>query len=225
MFGRSEKLKEMLKQLEALKVGIMREINSLNGNKEAVFPTTVYPMAKVKPMIINGYPVFQFGYEGMLPHFKEDDKEYLRMIRYYYFRSTFDSYDFDKIDFKFDNVVIIFVQYFKNHIIRDLENRNKKYIQDAIRHAGLIKDDNWQNVWNMDLGFHDDEEDHVQVYVVSRDCSADFYSYLLENHDELKASPNVDKEQAFLEYQEILKQKEMQKREEEKQENEALFLG
>jgi len=75
MWGNGKELIDTLKNIERLKVGIMKQINELNYNKDAVVPTTVYPMAKVQPMVINNYPVFQFSYEGMLPHYKHSDKE------------------------------------------------------------------------------------------------------------------------------------------------------
>src|SRR5699024_2545225 len=59
------------------------------------------------------------------------------------------------------------------------------YIQDAIRHSGIIRDDNWSKVWNFNLGFYDKKANHVQVYIVSKDNSIKFYDFLLKNHEEL----------------------------------------
>jgi|SRR5690625_244450 len=204
MWVNQKELEDTLKNIERLKVGIMKQLNELNANKDSIAPTTVYPMAKVQPMIINEYPVFQFSYEGMLPHYKENDKEYNSMIKDYYFRSTIDAYDFEQITHEFEQSYIIFVQYFENEVVRDLDNRNKKHIQDAIRNTNIIADDNWQNVWTTDLGFKDVDKNHVQVYVVSRDNYIDFISYLLEHHEEMKESKKdaITKEEFFLEYQE-----------------------
>jgi len=207
MWGNGKELINTLKNIERLKVGIMKQVNELNCNKDAVAPTTVYPMAKVQPMAINNYPVFQFSYEGMLPHFNNENREYNSMIKDYYFRATYNAYNFEQISMKFKHSVIIFVQYFKDKVIRDLENRNKKHIQDAIRNTGLINDDNWQNVWNMDLGYKDKEDNHVQVFVVEKENSVDFYSYLLENHEELKKDTpdSITKGDVFSEHQERIK--------------------
>lgn len=204
---KKEELFNTLKNLERLKVGIMKQINEMNYNAEAVFPTTVYPMAMVQPMVINDYPVFQFSYEGLLPHYKRTDKEYNKIIKDYYFRSTIDAYDFEAINIELGESFIIYAQYFKDDILQDLDNRNKKYIQDAIRQTGIIKDDTWKNVWNIDLGFKDEEYNHVQVYVVSRKNFIDFYSYLIENHKEIKniSDDFITQEQHFLEYQDKLK--------------------
>jgi hypothetical protein len=92
-FMDSEKmlLLEQLKNIEKMKVYLMSRINSLGGNEETINRTTVYPMAKVKPMIVDDYPIFQFSYEGALPLYKEEDRDYLAMIRYYYYRATLDT--------------------------------------------------------------------------------------------------------------------------------------
>lgn len=202
-------LLDILKNIERLKVGIMKQVNEANYNKASAFPTTVYPMAKVQPMVINDYPVFQFSYEGMLPHYKRTDKEYNKIIKDYYFRSTIDAYDFEQINIRLDEAVIIYVQYFRDDIIQDLDNRNKKYIQDAIRQTTILVDDSWKNVWNMDIGFKDEEANHVQVYVVPKENYMDFYSYLMENHEEIKniSDQFLTQEQYFLEYQERIKDK------------------
>lgn len=203
MWKNDKDLLDILKNIERLKVGIMKQINEANYNKVSAFPTTVYPM------VINDYPVFQFSYEGMLPHHKRTDKEYNKIIKDYYFHSTIDAYDFEQINIKLDEAVIIYVQYFKDDIIQDLDNRNKKYIQDAIRQTAILADDSWKNVWNMDIGFEDDEANHVQVYVVPKENYMDFYSYLMENHEKIKniSDDFLTQEQYFLEYQERIKDK------------------
>lgn len=178
-------LMEQLKNIEEMKVYLMLQINKLGGNAAAFKRTSVYPMAKVKPLLINGYPVFQFSYEGALPAYKEGDRDYLALIRNYYYRATFDAYDFPKIDIRFDQSVIITAHYFNNMQIRDLDNRNRKLIQDAIRQTGLIGDDSWSKVWNVDLGFLDTKGNHVQVYVVSQENFPDFMSYLQDEHRNL----------------------------------------
>lgn len=201
LWSNSDELKKLLVDLESLKAGIMREINRQNANEQARFPTTVYPLAKIEPLKINGYSVIQFNYEGALPLYNNQNKKYLSMIRHYYFRSTLDCYDYDDLDIKFDRAVIVFVQYFKDLIVSDLDNRNTKYIQDAIRATNIINDDNWRNVWNMNMAFHD-KTNHIQVYVLSQENFGNFYTYLLNNHNELKKNNDyiVKKEEVFNEY-------------------------
>ncbi|WP_143560482.1 hypothetical protein [Sporosarcina sp. P12(2017)] len=209
---------EQLKSLEEMKVYLMSQINKLGGNDAAIKRTSVYPMAKVKPMIINGYPVFQFSYEGALPLYKESDRDYLAMIRHYYFRATHDSYDFSKIDYQFDKSVIIIAQHFENKIIRDLDNRNRKLIQDAIRHTGLIGDDSWWRVWNFDIGFLDPRGNHVQVFVVSQENFEGFMTYLKEEHFHLAKIPESTlQEEIFKEYRAEVKREKKEKESKEKE--------
>ncbi|QUW23398.1 hypothetical protein JSQ81_07705 [Sporosarcina sp. Marseille-Q4063] len=209
---------EQLKSLEEMKVYLMSQINRIGGNDAAIKMTSVYPMAKVKPMIINGYPVFQFSYEGALPLYKESDRDYLAMIRHYYFRATHDSYDFSKVDYQFDKSVIIIAQHFENKIIRDLDNRNRKLIQDAIRHTGLIGDDSWWRVWNFDIGFLDPRGNHVQVFVVSQDSFGDFMTYLKEKYFHLAKIPKATlKEEIFEEYRARVKREKKEKVSKEKE--------
>lgn len=189
MRERGARLKEMLKSLEKFKVFIMREINDIRQNDTAIRKTTVYPMAKVQPMIIDDYSVFQFAYEGMLPLHKENDPEYNSMIRHYYYSATFDSYNFSEVEKPvFNHATLVFVHYFKDKIIRDLDNRNEEFIQDAIKLTGLIKDDNWKNLWNLNIGFYDGGSNHVQVYLVPTECLSHFIDYLKENHEDMKES-------------------------------------
>src|SRR5690625_1442145 len=187
MIEREVRLKEMLKSMEHFKQFIMSDINALGLNEETVKRTTVYPMAKAKPMVIGDYPVMQFAYEGMLPLFDNNDDKYNAIVRHYYYRSTLDSFDYSKMQLPLmKQATIIFVHYFNDKKIRDLDNRNTKYIQDAIRLTGVIGNDDWQNVWNMNIGYYDAEESHVQVYVVPTDNFTHFMNYLMENHEAMK---------------------------------------
>lgn|SRR5699024_6403010 len=198
MWNDGKELKKQLVNLEKLKEGIMLQLNKLDQNDEAVKPTTVYPVAKVKTHNINGYPVMQFNYEGLLPHFIED-REHKKLLKKYYFHSTVSAYDYEGIEGVFGNeVFIIFCQYFKNNIVRDLDNRNTKYIQDAINSMLIINgDDDWSSVWNMNMGFGDKDKNHTQVYVVERKNFIDFYKFLEENHYELMDKTNfpIDKKE------------------------------
>ncbi|WP_262173257.1 hypothetical protein [Saccharococcus sp. Marseille-Q5394] len=192
-------LLEQLKNIERMKVYLMSRINEVGGNSNAIRRTTAYPLAKVKPMEIDDYPVFQFSYEGALPLYKEEDRDYLAMIRHYYFRATLDAYDFSKIDFQFDKSVIIIAQHYENKLIRDLDNRNRKLIQDAIRHTGLIGDDSWWRVWNVDIGFLDPRGNHVQVYVVSQENFAEFIKVLKTRNYHLAHIPDSSIKEGILE--------------------------
>lgn len=231
--GRRKRLEGILKGMEYSKQYIMREINALGLNDETVRRTTVYPVGKVKPMYIEGYPVFHFGYEGALPYYDKEDHEYNSMVKQYYYSATFDGYDYSKLTLPvMEKATIVFVHYFNDMKIRDLDNRSRKYVQDAIRLTGIIKDDNWQNVWNLDIGFYDKNKSHVQVYVVPTDNFPHFIGYLIKNHKEMSIElEDLPKrkvyEKEFLRLQKIKEQeKETKHRENQKksEKEESMFF-
>lgn len=198
LWSETESLKKFLRTLETLKEDIMRRINELEDlNVESPKYTTVYPLAQVKPKIINGYPVFQFSYEGALPLYDKEDN-YPSLIRHYYFRATFDAYDFSKITLKFNHACMVMLHYFQDTRIRDLDNRNRKYIQDAIRQTGIINDDNWRTLTTVEQGHHDPSGSHVQVYVFGRENLNDFMAYLDTNHKKESKSPQESLKESIL---------------------------
>lgn len=194
---RRENLKQLLKSIEYMKSYLMKEYNYLGLNDEAIRRTTVYPMAKVKPFVVNDYFVMQFAYDGALPIY-DKDLAYLNKVKHYYYLATFDSYDYEKMTLPlFDKAVIVFVHYFNYLQFSDLDNRNAKFIQDAIKLTGVIRDDNWENVWNVHMGYYDKERSHVQVYVVEQENLGDFINHLQKNHENMKIpdsmTPKMDK--------------------------------
>src|SRR5699024_4816017 len=108
-----------------------------------------------------------------------------KIISDFYFHTTMSAYDFEEYEDFFDEAFIIYCQYFNDSVIRDLDNRNKKYIQDAIRYTRLIEDDTWKHVSNIDMGFTDVFK-HNQEYVVDKKKVVNFLQELLENHNEYK---------------------------------------
>ena len=223
----------MLRSMEESRQFIMREINSLGLNDGSIRRTMVFPMARVKPMYIKDYPVFHFGYEGVLPPYDVEDHDYNAMIRQYYYSATFDSYDYSKLLLPvIDKATIIIAHYFSDMTVRDLDNRNGQYIQDAIKLTGIIKDDNWQNVWNSDIAFYDKNGSHVQVYVVPTENYPHFIGYLIKKHEELKKElddlPKISAyEKKFIEYQRKKEQEEalkIEKRKAKLEQEEKMFF-
>lgn len=184
MLNNNEELKEQLIMIEKLKVGIMKQINLNKGNEDAIVKTIAYPSAKVKPLNVNGFKVFRFSYDGALPLFLED-KEYIKMITDFYYHATYSSFDFREYKDVFDEVFIIYCHYFNDPVVRDLDNRNKKFIQDAIRHTRIINDDNWSKVFNTDIAFLDDFN-HTQVFVVEKENYIDFMQEFLTDNNKYK---------------------------------------
>lgn len=133
--------------------------------------------------------MFQFSYDGMLPVYQKD-KEYIKNIRSYYNRVTYMSYDYSQVSHTFGQTLLIICHYFKNNTIRDLDNRNRKYIIDAIRNTQIMGDDCWQNLSILENGYAD-TRDHVQVYLVDDANKIDFVSYLDHHHHDLKRLPEI----------------------------------
>ena len=133
---------------------------------------------------MNGYKVFRYSYDGMLPH-EIEDAEYNKIINDFYFHTTMSAFDFEEYEDIFDEAFIIYLQYFNDSVIRNFDNRNKKYIQDTIRHTRLIEDDNWKHVSNISIGFSN-VFNHTQVYVVDQANVVSFLEELLDKHDENK---------------------------------------
>lgn len=131
-----------------------------------------------QPIAINNYPVFQFRYEGSMPLYKEKDKKYLDMVRDYYYQATLDMYDYPNVDIQFDKVAIIIQHVFPQRRIRDTDNRNRKYVVDAIRYTGLINDDNMDELILLEEGYiKENSIPYVNVMVLDSDNLVDFLPY------------------------------------------------
>jgi len=171
---RIKMIKGMLINTERFRADLMEELNRLDGNKEAFGPVNVYPMANIEQFEFNQSPVYQFSYHGALPPYEGMSREYIKLIKDYYYSSTIKSLDFMKVH-EFQNtsvpvfnekVSVFFAHFFSDLNIRDLDNRNKKFVLDPIRFTKIIKDDNWQELSLFDSGFLDQGHNHLQVFVL-----------------------------------------------------------
>ncbi|WP_176447355.1 hypothetical protein [Lentibacillus sp. CBA3610] len=183
---------DLLKSVEMFKEETMRRLYEEKpkdiNNKEP----SRNPLATATPRMVNGYPVFQFSYDGMLPLYKANDRDYAAMVRHYYQRITFESYNYADVQHQFGRAGLIIQHFFNDHVIRDLDNRNRKYVIDAIRYTGLVKDDNWQELSIIEEGQHD-KGNHIQVYLVEEENKINFLSYLKHHQHQLKKIPEVGK--------------------------------
>lgn len=126
------------------------------------------------PLVVNGYKVFQIQYDGSMPSYKAKDIEYQKLIRNYYFKATVNQLRVDREINYFKKAAIVIEHYFNDSIIRDLDNRNKKYIIDALRHCGLLKNDDYRNVAYVENGHYTDELPYVNVFILEWDNISDF---------------------------------------------------
>lgn len=182
-------MEDTLHHLEWLRVSLlMDKVDKEMYSSKIIFKDT---HQFYQPLVIDGYPVFQFRYEGAMPLYKETDRKYLALVREYYYQVTLSMYDFTEVNFQFKKAVLIIQHIFKNGIIRDLDNRNRKYLIDAIRHTGLIDDDNFKNLSILEEGFINKEcAPYVNVYLLEEQYLQQFFIHkndlTLHNRDKFE---------------------------------------
>ncbi|MFD1362744.1 hypothetical protein [Lentibacillus salinarum] len=199
MWEDQEGLKGLIRQLDDLKEslvyrwGVLEYKKNKKRDAEARKLPSIYPNATGKPILVNGYPVFRFSYQGMLPPY-EKENTYKTRIRDYYLRATLDAYDWKKVDIQFEKAGLLIAHYFKSKMVRDLDNRNRKYLQDGLRATGLIKDDSWRDLSCLEMGFPS-ENNHVQMYVMDDKNFPDFHAYMKKHHLEVMKQPEITQDE------------------------------
>ena len=91
-------------------------------------------------------------------------------------RFTSDTDDCNQRNIKQDKAIIILF-HVSIILIKKLDNIVTPYIQDVIRATSVVDENNWYEIWNINMGFYDKEKD----YVVEADNFLDFFQYLLKN--------------------------------------------
>lgn len=169
-------MENTLKNLELLRISLMLEKNELEMQSYTNMQRDSNQF--YQPLMVNGYPVFQFRYDGAMPLYDETDKKYIALVRNYYYQVTLTMYEYPKIDVHFGKAVLIIQHVFPNAIIRDLDNRNRKYLIDAIRHTGLIDDDNFMHLSIVEEGFIKKEcSPYVNAFLLGEKHFLDFLSH------------------------------------------------
>jgi hypothetical protein len=121
----------------------------------------------------------------VIQSFNSHMKEYCRFI--------------SRMDIIEQRCCVLIIHYFKDRMVRDLDNRNRKFLLDAIRQTGLIRDDSWRDLAIMEEGFHDPRGDHVQMYVLARENFANFLVYMERHHRYEMMQPDVSLKAAIFE--------------------------
>lgn len=156
-------LLDSVKHLELARImayKMLAEEMALNGE---VPLGTRLPRCQIERLVFKDFEATKLTYEGRLPMYIEDRK-YKQEIRDYYIGATVQAvrgYSFKKLD----NAVIIIRHYFNDSIVKDLDNRNRSYLINAIRYAGLIKDDSWKEIKLMEEGYFIEGQEKVEVFV------------------------------------------------------------
>jgi hypothetical protein len=103
---------------------------------------------------------------------KKEITKYHNKIRDYYLRVTYVAVEEfmrkEKVR-KFEHAFIYACHFFSNLSARDLDNRSRSFLINALRYAKVIPGDEWQKLTYMESGFLDvDKTNHVSFFVTDR---------------------------------------------------------
>ncbi|GGK22937.1 hypothetical protein GCM10010965_14760 [Caldalkalibacillus thermarum] len=161
--------------LEGLKWFLYRDVQSKERYEQI---KEVIP-CKVEWQEDFDYPVLLVEYPGMMPHYDEQMNIRNKVKRVYQHAFNLANLHVPK-KHVFDQVHVFILHYFKNRIIRDLDNRYTKFIIDNLRSGGYVHDDNWCYLSCTEIGLRGEKE-KVQMYVLEVSNSGDFFNnYLME---------------------------------------------
>ena len=137
----------------------------------------IYPPCHFQELSIEGNLVYQFNYEGTLPLYMKN-KSYEDKIRAYYQGAMIEALEGRSV-LKFDQAFIYVCHFFSNLQIRDLDNRNRRHLINAIRSAQLIEDDRWELIEIMDSGYLDPQKrNHIELFITSRENAMNLVEYV-----------------------------------------------
>jgi hypothetical protein len=169
------KLKEIITSHEMIRYHFYRELAELEHMvmDEIGPPPGRLPVCHIYQYDDLKFDLLQISYEGMLPLYDKDQK-YKNTVRDYYLQATIQAFQREKINIQFSKAVVFICHYFQDGKIRDLDNRNRKVVIDAVRKIGIIEDDNWLKVMLMESGLHDPDKNHMEVYIFRQENLTDF---------------------------------------------------
>lgn len=152
----------------------------------------VYPPCIITKHDVNGIPAYQLSYEGMLPlYFEKDPKiirdkdklkawtKYHQAVRDQYHRVTVDAARLFREHTRIPHAFMYHLHFFGNLIIRDLDNRNRSVLINALRAAGFLCGDDWKNLSTLEEGVADREgKFHVEVFLISQEYRLELVKYV-----------------------------------------------
>lgn len=155
---------------------------------------TPYPPCYVTRHDLNGEVAYQFSYEGMLPLYFDRGgftrervmKVYQDAVRDYYLQATYEGFRAllgqEEIE-PFGRAFVYAAHFFKDLGLRDLDNRNRSVLINALKNVGIIRGDEWQNLTYMEKGFLDiDKRNHVSVFVTDEKNMLKLVEYVEERY-------------------------------------------
>lgn len=145
----------------------------------------IYPPCHFQELSIEGNLVYQFDYEGTLPLYMKN-KPYEDKIRAYYQGAMIEALEGRSL-LKFDQAFIYVCHFFSNLQIRDLDNRNRRHLINAIRSAQIIEDDRWEFIEIMDSGYLDPQKrNRIELFITSRENAMNLVKYV---RDKMRNNP------------------------------------
>lgn len=174
-----EQLKECEKLIEENQIAFAKLLNEraqlLKEIQEYHLGPVIYGGQKLHPHELKIYNsklyddgIFRVTMDFMLPHYKRTKANktdlYLAMSTTY--ASTLVQeimkHNIPMID---EKAFVLIVQYFPNHIERDLDNRFHSFIFNAFRACGVIKNDSFENLCYMDEGRYEKGMKRTEVLI------------------------------------------------------------
>lgn len=145
----------------------------------------IYPPCHFQELSIEGNLVYQFDYEGTLPLYMKN-KPYEDKIRAYYQGAMIEALEGRSL-LKFDQAFIYVCHFFSNLQIRDLDNRNRRHLINAIRSAQIIEDDRWEFIEIMDSGYLDfQKRNRIELFITSHENAMNLVEYV---RDKMRNNP------------------------------------
>lgn len=156
------------------------------------------------PILMNDYQVLMFYFDSVLPSYKTKDKNYGQTVASYYNLAIARQLTTVTQNLQGEEFVIFIEQHFKDMQLRDLDNRNRKLLIDALRHNLVFKDDSYKYISIFEEAYNVRNQNEMIVYIVEK---VNFHHFLkdknIANSKVIESEINIRK-QALKEYAELL---------------------
>ncbi|NHN34873.1 hypothetical protein [Paenibacillus agricola] len=185
-----KRLQDAIASLEIARQLLYHQLSAMYPYEFGVSYQEALPVCQIKAYNLVE-PVIEITFEGMLPlYFEHGDRKdhqrekYRLLTKEYYISAVSQAVKRQNVQTRFkEKVIIIIAHVFADITLRDLDNRNRKYLIDAVKLSQLIKDDEWKNVSLMDCGYASkDAKNYVQIYITAEKAKLDLIKKVDENN-------------------------------------------
>ncbi|KGP77796.1 MULTISPECIES: hypothetical protein [Paenibacillus] len=139
---------------------------------------------KIIPSLDQCESILHFSFPGVLPHYqvehreKREIRQHIRNSKAFYSDATLALVERLPFRIKYDHALIYIIQFFPDFVIRDFDNRERKYVLDALRYASVIGDDNWRNISVCESGEYDSGNPHTEIFISSHQKAVEMFTYV-----------------------------------------------